>query len=129
MKRLHKRLCLPFGPSVDLSYAIGQLKDAYSTYRSTAKPNAQAWREEHNTDLISALLLEGKPGNSSAIAIRAQMKRERQYIRLGRGSKRITGNGDRQAIFKAESTSPDDSILELHTQEEMVEAMGASNLP
>ena len=56
------------------------------------------------------------------------MKRERKSIQLGQGSKRITGKQARQAIFKAESTSPDGSILELHTQEEMVAAMGASNL-
>lgn len=91
-------------------------------------PNAPAWREEYNFGLISALLLKGKPGNSSAIAIWARTKREQQAVKLGWGSKRITGKRDKHSIFKTESTLADGSILELHTHAEMVEDMGASNL-
>jgi len=128
LKRLHSRLKLPYGQFVDLQYATSMLQAAYSKYRTEAKPNAQAWREEHNEGLISALIKEGKPGNSTAVAIRARMKRERQARALGRGSKRITGKGSKQAILRAETLSPDGSIIELHTQGEMVAAMGLSNL-
>merc|ERR1711884_11089 len=128
LKRLHQRLRLPFGPSVDLPYAISQLKAAYSSYRTVAKPKARAWQEEHNQGLISSLLQEGRSGNTSAVAIRARMKREQLAVQMGKACKRITGKGSKSAIFKAECVSPDGSIIELHTQEEMVAAMVASNL-
>ena len=56
------------------------------------------------------------------------MKRERKSQRLGQACRQITSKGAKNAIFKAESLAPDGSVLELHTQAEMVAAMGASNL-
>ena len=87
-----------------------------------------AWRDEHNSGLIDALIAEGKPGNSSATAIRSRMRRERLARQLGRGGRRITEKGSKQGIFKAESIDSDGSIVEHHTQAEMIDAMRASNL-
>jgi len=56
------------------------------------------------------------------------MKRERLAHQLGRGSHQITGKGSKQGILKAKLTDSDGSIVEHHTQAEMIDAMRASNL-
>ena len=52
LKRLHKRLGLPYGHCVDLPFAISRLKQAYSTYR--AKPSLMPAPGVRNT--MQALL-------------------------------------------------------------------------
>ena len=127
LRRESRRLGLPLGPEVDLPFAVDKLKEALKTYRA-AKPQAGKAREEFLEGMIAALVLENLPGNSSASVIRARMKREKHAVHLGQASRQITGKGTKQAVFRAESTAPDGSILEHHTQDDMVAVMRVSNL-
>ena len=127
LRRLRLRLRLP-SDVIDLSYAVSQLKAAYRDYRVEARPQALAWRLEHNMGFKEALIAEGKPGNSSVRAIERRMARKRRQVLLGKASRRITGRGCKHAIFQAERTGTDGSRTELHDQPSMVAAMAASNL-
>ena len=88
---------------------------------------ATEWRRSFLLSYKQALLAEGKPGNSSIIAIERRMARERQQVALGRASRRITRKDYKLGIFKAECTNQEGLIVELHDQPSMVAAMTVSN--
>ena len=127
LKRLAQRLGIYKGFHVTLEYAELKLSESRDSYYKM-KPRAEQWRIEHNQSLVDALVTEGKASNKSAAQIRARMKREKKAIADGKAARAIRGRNTKHSVLMATVTDDNGNERELHSQEEMVPAMAASNL-
>ena len=125
LNRLAQRLHLHSGFHDDLPTAIARLQEAYRLYRTEARPFASQWRLEHQQGLIDAL---AKDRRCPPEVIIAQRKRESQAKLDGAVARAIRGRNTKRAVLMATVEAPDGSLIELHSQAEMVPAMAASNL-
>ena len=127
LKRLAQQLGIYKGFHVTLEYAELKLSESRDAYYEM-KPRAEQWRIEHNQSLVDALVTEGKASNKSAAQIRARMKREKKAIADGKAARAIRGRNTKHSVLMATVTDDNGNERELHSQEEMVPAMAASNL-